>query len=430
MYKTMKCWNRIKEINEQKGQIFIFGCGERGQRLAKDLSALSINICGFLDNSAKRINSTISGITVFAPASISEDPKAPTLFVCCAVASEDGYWDIRHQLEGYGLIEGEDFGDFGQDLDNRFYTDEFDMMNFRVGEGHDLRQKLLRRGLPRFRQGHFSPEFNVSDVVFDVINLTINTGCSLRCKDCAFAIPYVKNPVSFDAERLATDLDKLLSVSITPLVSLVGGEVFLHSQLGKVVDYLKKMKNYGNVGRFEVITTGTILPSEDLLLQLKSLTSFDIAINDYGVKNDKIPALIERCEKLGVPYMLARETKRIWGDYGDFNTQRNWSESEKVHLYWLCGTCCTLYDGKLYTCNRAAILQENGLVDKNESDSIDIRNYSDPNLKKDVYRFIYEKPYITTCDVCDGYIATLNGTGNAAFRQISPAVQLSAHKED
>ena len=430
MYKTIRSWNRIKEINEQKGQIFIFGCGERGCRLANDLSALCVNISGFLDNSAERINSEINGIKVFAPASINGNPTPQTLFVCCAVASEDGYWDIRHQLEGYGLVEGENFGDFGQDLDSRFYIDEFDVMNFRAGEGHDLRQKLLRRGLPRFNQGYFSPEFNVSDVVFDVINLTINTGCSLHCKDCAFAIPYVKKPVSFDAEKMAEDLDKLLSVSITPLVSMVGGEVFLHPQLDKVVDNLKKMKNYGNAGRFEVITNGTILPSKELLLQLKTLTCFGIAINDYDVKNDKIPELIERCEKIGVPYRLAREIKRIWGDHGDFTAQRGRSEAEKVHLYWLCGTCCALYGGKLYTCNRAAILQENGLVNRDENDSLDIRNYSGSNLKNDVYRLIYEKPYITTCDVCDGYIASLNGTGNAAFRQIPPAVQSALHRED
>jgi hypothetical protein len=425
MKKFVDCWNRIKQLQHNpNSKIFIFGSGNSGQSLLSDFRKLGIDICAFLDNSANKVGTTIDEVDVRYAVSLKDEDKN-LIFVCVSVMAMDAYVDIRHQLEGMGLTESTHFGDFGTPLDTSYYVDTFDLLGFRPNEGHDLRQKLLKRGLPRFKQGYFMPEYGAKSIVFDVINLTVNTTCSLRCKDCAFAIPYVPKPQNFNPAQIADDLDKLLSVSITPLVSLVGGEVFLHPQMNILVEELKSIKNYKNVGRFEVITNGMVLPSCDLLCSLNELTCFDVAINDYGVDDNKIDSLVELCEKSGITYRMAREVKKIWGDHGDFVTPRNWTEKEKIHLYYLCGTCCALYNGKLYTCNRAAILQENGLVEKNETDSIDIRTYADApeRMQEELFQFLYQMPHISTCDYCDGYIALPNG--DSAFRQIPPAIQMA-----
>jgi hypothetical protein len=402
MKKLLNCYEKIKRLSAlSDGKVYIWGAGEVGRKLFSELCNIGIKVSAFFDNDINRANQEMSGIPVYN-VDIINQLNFQNSFICCAVASDDAYFDIRHQLESLGLRESEDFGDFGIDTDRRYYSEGYDFMDIPV-ESYDLRYKYLKLALSRFKQGINTPRIYHDTVVLPVVDFKVCTACTFSCEHCTLATPQITKHKYFDPETIVSDFDKLLSACYTPLVLIVGGESLLHPQISDIIYRLGQMKNLSHIGRFSLITNATILPEGELLRYFKTLPASEIVLNDYGRENQKIDKFSELCGEYGIRCIRNFEHKKAWGDIGALE-KRNYTDEQLRHLFYSCQCTPAIYDGEFFSCCRAASLAKNSLVEFNRSDSINIRCFQGSNekLRGILNHYLYKKPYITVCRYCGG----------------------------
>lgn len=110
-------------------------------------------------------------------------------------------------------------------------------------------------------------------------NLTIllTSRCTLKCKLCATYAPQNKKPCHYDSKIIMASVDKYFaSMGDVCLFTLSGGEPLLHPDLVRMVQHFKQYAS--RMEKFEIITNGTIVPSEALLLALKEIPNVDVMI--------------------------------------------------------------------------------------------------------------------------------------------------------
>lgn len=395
--KTITAYKRIEEIQNAGGKIIIRGAGEYGQHLLHDLKKLNIQVSCFID---QNVTESVCGLDVYRPQLI-DGLKSGTFFCCIALGSSAAYISVRNELEKNGFQECVDFADFGVWADYRMYRH---FMEIPVVYD-DLQQREYLYAL-KMHQETFPTSKSIQTnmkTIIGLLNFIATTRCSLRCKHCMEMIPYAKTPTHFDAHEIVSDLDKLLSVSYIERVAIIGGEPFLHPQLGLLFDLLSKMRNINNVGDFWIVSNGTLLPSEEILTRYKQLALVTVHLSKYD-KSRYLEDIVCLCKKLNIPVYISNEDNAPWRDRGDISQKRNRTEAELKHLYITCGSsfCKNLYNGRLYPCS-LSLANEDGYVPFDASAFVDIRNTGNDLLETKVNDFIYKKDILSLCDYCDGY---------------------------
>jgi hypothetical protein len=111
----------------------------------------------------------------------------------------------------------------------------------------------------------------------------------------------------------------------------------------------------------------------------------------------------KKCRQFDVPVWI-HEPSTLWDDFGDFTQKRNYSRDELRHLYALCNTtqCNHLYDGKLYSCSRLAVLNEEHLIPYDSNAFFDIRAMPSHEAKDSLHGYMYRTSYFDGCQYCDG----------------------------
>ena len=90
--------------------------------------------------------------------------------------------------------------------------------------------------------------------------------CSLRCEDCCDLIPRVKRPYRLSPDEAARDLENLLrGLDLCVQVDLTDGEAFLYPDLAELIE---RVAAHPKVLIVEMVTNGTVMPSEDVLRAL------------------------------------------------------------------------------------------------------------------------------------------------------------------
>ena len=399
--KYIQAAEKMLEISSiPEGKVFILGVGERVESLRNELKNIGVEVSAFLFEDAVPGSCIKQNSPTLPLIKINEIPKEK-MFICCAASDEDDYFEKRRLLENCGLKECVHFGDFSGNPDSRLYSNGYDFMEVPV-ENLDLRYKYLKIAASRYKQGVNQPVIDAETLVINAIDLKLTTKCTYKCKHCSAATSYIKEHKTFDATQIVNDLDKLLEVVYTPLVVILGGEPLLHPSFGQVIHGLTKMKNLNHAGRFMMLSNATVLPAIEDLQYFRELPAAEITINDYARTNQKVYEYADLCEKAGVNHKVNFEGKKVWFDFGDFTQCRNYSEEQLRHLRYICDASAVLYDGRFYSCCRAAALEENGLMPlNNDDDFVDIRN-SDSTLKNRLWKYLYDKPYLSLCNYCNG----------------------------
>jgi MoaA/NifB/PqqE/SkfB family radical SAM enzyme len=128
--------------------------------------------------------------------------------------------------------------------------------------------------------------------------------CNLRCKLCSTYSPYYTEPYHPPIEDLYRYADRLFEVvdRVGDFI-LGGGEPFLRKDLSAIIDYVVKYKN--RFDRMDVITNGTIVPSDDVVRSLQFSGgggSLRVIISDYGqelsVNVEKVADKISKVKKI------------------------------------------------------------------------------------------------------------------------------------
>lgn len=231
------------------------------------------------------------------------------------------------------------------------------------------------------------------------IAVSVTNRCSLKCRDCNNLMPYCKEHFSVNIENQIRDLKTILHyVEGIINVEVIGGEPFVYNQLDVLLKYICDEPKIMFV---EVTTNGTITPSAEITELLKH-PKMCVLLSDYGKVNaDRAKKTYSYLRQNGVCVKCLNN--RRWILSGGIENRRK-SRRRLLYEYYQCSArkdCRTLYNGRLYVCGRAPVLDELGLL-KDRSSFLDIRNM--PSSKtagnRRIKRF-FENRYAEACNYCD-----------------------------
>lgn len=227
------------------------------------------------------------------------------------------------------------------------------------GAYEEMAEELRAAGLEEFRDfcifERFAEEWHLrwkNECVLAKIDTVITSRCTLQCKNCNMFIPYAKETGDFAFERLKETFDAFFaSVDFVYEYTLLGGEPFLHTELGRILRYL--MERYGErIGRINLISNGTVVPNDALLSFMKQ-HDMTVHISDYTSTVDykkRLAAVEQALAAHGIEYYVI--PNNVWKDVVyPRDTYRAADPAEHMRI---CGhSTHSVDDGKLYWCDPA-----------------------------------------------------------------------------
>lgn len=395
-----KMFKRINEVIEQGGAIYIRCAGAAGQQLLFEMQDVGINVDAFLDSDVdKKIE--MCNIPVLPPETIYSRVQG-SYFVLIAIRDDHIYEIIENDYKSHGLKVGIDYGDFSIDA-------EYRMANFEdIKPSYDFVKLFRTTAQDRINEmkdidGAFDKEVPDCYNLISNLDFPLTTFCSLKCDFCSHCIPYANPPKHFDVDVLISDLNKLLDYSYVECLAIMGGEPLVYPDLNEFIRKYKDLKNKEHIGFTRIVTNGTVLPTDGFFAAYKELDNAYIYISNYGEKSKKIDQLIEKCKEYDIGVFVCPFSDD-WVSLGGFSYRRNYTEDQLKHLYAVCGShsCVQLLNGRIYSCGRTPILNEDGLIPFFEHDFCEIRNANDLDIEENLHRYLYEKPFLEGCQYCDG----------------------------
>lgn len=243
----------------------------------------------------------------------------------------------------------------------------------------------------------------------EYVNHPTNWKCTLKCKKCAFCMPYLKHGEE-SLDKLNREADLLFAkVDFIYDYSVIGGEALLEQELllGQV-KYL--IENYSHrFHNISFISNATVLPQDELLVFMdKHREKIDFYVSCY--KNvpgwqRKFERFEEAFRKRNMSFGLIEDES--WIDFGfDEGVNFDWQPEDMQRHFDLCGQHCRrLQDGKLAYCADSYNAQ---LAFYPEIDQQgELLDLEDPGLgKAEMVEWFYgyqEKGYLEMCRHCNGW---------------------------
>ena len=244
-----------------------------------------------------------------------------------------------------------------------------------------------------FRQAKI---FNYKNGYYEYLEIPITTKCTLQCKECSNLIPCYKNNNSISLDKLLESIDKFLEIiNNIVYIRVLGGEPFLSKDLEKIIDKLLKSDK---VQRIEIVTNGTIIPTDKKLLKKLSNKRINVSISKYPYS--RLDKLTEVLRKNNISYKI--DDIRFWLSYGPLN-KRNKSLKELKKQYRKCNHVCkSMVNGEIHLCPRSSHGKDLNIIDVPKDEYLDVL---DTNLtieeKRTKLNKLLKRKYIIACDYCD-----------------------------
>ena len=281
-----------------------------------------------------------------------------------------------------------------------------------------IKETLENRGLQEYidyvDMDHFIMEWYLrfqNKLCLGKVSTSVTTRCTFNCKNCNMLMPYYKNPTDYNIEMLKQDAELFFSYAdfVTSFV-VIGGEPFLYGELEHYIDWLGS--NYRErIGNIQIITNGSIIPSDNLLKVLKKYNC-EVRISDYteqinyGKQYKRVKDKINEVDVKNVEFVQCE-----WIDFGFPHDNVNMGdtvEELRQHMLNCHGMCHWLHNGKYYFCSSAWSAEECGLYKLVENqDFIDLRKLSAEDNKREKLMEFHignmENGYMNFCKVCRGF---------------------------
>ncbi len=239
--------------------------------------------------------------------------------------------------------------------------------------------------------------------------------CNLRCKLCAVYAPYYEHPYHPTLEFLLKCIDRYFEiVDHVGLFSVSGGEPLLRDDLDSIID---RVSTYDDrIDRFEIITNGSIIPSDSLIRSLKPFgPKLNLLVDDYGL--DKSVHAQEVTDKFRL-IPDARVTLRDyhsgdmhcggWVDYGISEKSIKKDIAAAKALFNKCSYpqkldfCTSMVNGKLYSCTQLRRLVELNMIEPDPSEVFDLfEGKLDENIREKI-KELYDVKFLSACAYCNG----------------------------
>lgn len=243
------------------------------------------------------------------------------------------------------------------------------------------------------------------------LDTAITSRCTLHCSHCAMFTSYCKDKRDCLIKDLKANFDQVFQlVDYVFEYTLFGGEPFLHGQLAEIISYLGN-RYTEKIGQIVVITNGTVLPGQELLLVLQKYKVI-LSISDYTAINPYAATLAEFVKKLdeyGIQYYINHEIE--WKDHCFPSHSCDYDEEYLPEHMRVCGyTCHSVNEGKLYYCDVAWGARKHTGYQDQADDYVDLykiqKEYPPEQAKLRILEYcmgnVNEKGYMSLCKYCAG----------------------------
>jgi hypothetical protein len=246
--------------------------------------------------------------------------------------------------------------------------------------------------------------------------LTATLRCNLKCKLCITYSPYYENPPHYDLATLNRGIDEFFkTVGSVGNFVISGGDPLLQKALPGVVERLCE-KYYGRVSKIEIITNGSILPTNSLLKVCARYAKIAFLVDNYGEnlsrRVDEISAALSRHNIKHSVRKYCGDDAHMggWVDFSDLELkyptgaerEARFSKCAQIQKFNSCFPF-PIVGGKLFPCPALRRCVELGKVPESRSEVLDL---FDETLSQEYRRNWFENlksiKSLSACAYCHG----------------------------
>lgn len=206
----------------------------------------------------------------------------------------------------------------------------------------------------------------------------VGSMCNLRCRLCQEYIPYLRKTSQYAPELIKKSLYEYFQlVNHVSMITLSGGEPLLMENTAILVEFLTQFKD--RYDKLEIMTNGSLLPSECLMKACQNNEKSLLFINHYGVLSPRVEELGTLCEARGIKKQIRiyyGENAHCggWFDLGLLSSERLPNDEALRDRFSHCqtgnnkklGLSFGLFESKLYACSISGIAARLGVLDSKD----------------------------------------------------------------
>lgn len=371
--------------------IILWGAGNLGSAVGKKLLECGVNLTVYWDRNYQE-KQFCNNVVVKEPFSTEYNREDSLIISCIVNGSLGSRWTERelekrnyhNYLSGMAIYEG---------IVCPLGNDNFDITECTKRKACSLCNcekytSLLEKKINQ-----------ASALTFQLMTFIISTRCTLNCKYCGQRLSEYapEDRVDFPLDNIIRDIDNFLgAVDFVGMLSIIGGEPFIHPHLEQIISHCLTKKNFGVVN---ITTNGIVKITEELLSKIKSdrvKISFSIYDNFLTEKQKNLlERNIDIVQKSGISYSLSYP---LWVkpqelcDYGHteelMNLKRKNCDSIKM--------CAAIRDGIFCPCSIAEnILSLHKFTE--EKSFVDVKN---PQQLRERLIECLNLPFFEACRFC------------------------------
>lgn len=385
--------NVIEYVNGFES-VIIWGAGNLGTALGRDLIEKGIQISGYWDQNYSNIKER-NGIQVFE--SFGSEPhhnKNKTLIVCGIANGTHSHLGQDQFLKGMGYnnyILGMPLYEGivcpmrkGQSLEVANCTGT-SICNFNTCKKY---MSILEN----------SKEETDYRNVIQVLEIIVSRKCTLDCLECGQRVGRIKDEqpdkyVVYPLDRIIQDIDIIMeNVDVVGTFSIIGGEPFTHPHLAEIVQHCLSKPN---VAIISITTNGVCKITQEMLLKMKS-DRVKINFSNYTQSLD------DNCKKLFAHNVALVEqyglncnvATPVWGKVKDVvEVDLSIDEQYYINTKQQCQFGPSVSNGTFFACPVTELYDKLEEVDVSK-DSVDLTKSQD--FRKSFHTLL-KQPYYEAC---------------------------------
>jgi len=246
--------------------------------------------------------------------------------------------------------------------------------------------------------------------------ILITLVCNLKCRLCSAFSPYYTNSRHPSADSVKKSLERFFDItSYVEKFTICGGEPLTYPYLDDIMRFFVQYTN--QIGMLEILTNGTICPSEKLIDTMKQYEKgkFRVLVDNYGENlSVKVKEICTVLAEAGICCDVRNYTNEDphcggWVDFGDLTMQKHSSQAERELKYSKCAYPQKLGfsfaigpDGCMFPCGPARRCQKLGIVD----DEKEYINLFDETLsveeQREKIQAVFDGKSLKACAYCNG----------------------------
>jgi hypothetical protein len=392
----------FKEYLKRFKNVILWGAGDLGNLIGGKFIELGLHITSYWDTRAEKFKE-IHGIQVKYPYK-DQNEKDTTVVVFCIINNVTRTM-LMNELKEHGYTNILDGVYLYQALICPFDS-ESGVISRECINSKSCNTTFCQR-LQSIIRDQFSPEISPKGgkrIHIGTITFVVNQKCTLGCKYCTSYMnryPAAKR-INFSTERILDDIDRVMdALDSTGTITVMGGEPFLHPDIGKIVQRLSEKKNFATLG---IATSGTCRIKPEQLIGMEdprvfvsfanyteSLTEGQCRMYDENVDMVRRSGINFRTYP---PSPQWRVTSTLYNLGDSIETM-----SKKRHSC-LFPSCIQLKNGKLHLCDLANAIYSLGIADY-PVDYIDITQTTSRDDFREKLRALIDCDYFLTCGHCE-----------------------------